>query len=824
MGTKDEEFLKKLLSIFKIEAEEHVRAIANGLVELERHPSDGDSAVAVETMYREAHSLKGAARSVNMHDVEAVCQAMESVFASYKVGRIKPSVELFDALHRAADTIGELLSDPHAVDVRPVVEMLGLLEAGAIDTSPTRTRKRTAAARTAPPTEGFIREPDTEETGVVESAHSHEASTAAPYTVESSRETEVPPRQQETTLHGRERPLVAAAISEETEASGSTLKIERALQTDTVRISVDKLDPLLRQVGEMVSVKLTTRQRVAEILDIVGTIDQWKQRWTNLSAQGKSLGALAGAQDGQSQAGKQNGQLAKLISFLDWNHNCIKSLEDKLKTLAKAAESDSRLQGTMVDDLLEDMMNVLMLPCSSILEVFPKLVRDLARDSGKEVNLVVLGGDLEIDRRILDEMKDPLIHLVRNCIDHGVETPEERLRSQKPPQGTVTIAISQISGNQIELVVSDDGAGIDVAKVREAAARRGMVSEQEKLRMDGQDALSLVFRSEVSTSPIVSNISGRGLGLAIVREKVENLGGNISVATAPQVGASFRILLPVTLSTFRGILVQVVDQLFVIPTSNVERVARIKKESIKTVGNRDTIEVKGRALPLVKLADVLELPRSEKKNDDSEFVPVLILCAAESRVSFRVDKILQEQEVLVKPLGKQLSRVRNVAGATVLGSGKLAPILNVPDLIKSATKPAFVSAGPMVRVEQLESRKKSILVVEDSITSRMLLKNILESAGYEVTTAVDGAEAWTTLKTQNFDLVVSDIEMPRMNGFELTATIRGDERLSQVPVVLVTSLGSREDRERGIDVGANAYIVKGSFDQNNLLETVDRLV
>jgi two-component system, chemotaxis family, sensor kinase CheA len=421
-------------------------------------------------------------------------------------------------------------------------------------------------------------------------------------------------------------------------------------------------------------------------------------------------------------------------------------------------------------------------------------------------------------------MKDPLIHLVRNCIDHGVESPSSRLASGKTKQGTVTIAISQISGNQIEVLVSDDGGGIDVAKVREAARRRGMISDQEKGKPDSQDALSLVFRSEVSTSPIVTNISGRGLGLAIVREKVENLGGHVSVATAPQLGASFRILLPVTLSTFRGILVLASDNLFVVPTANVERVARMRKDLVKTVGNKDTIEVNGRAVPLVRLCDALELPRVTRKSDDSQYVPVLILRSAEAVVCFSVDKILLEQEVLVKGMGRQLSRVRNVAGATVLGSGKLAPILNVSDLIKSAIKGAYAGSGAAVGVDETENREKAVLVVEDSITSRMLLKNILETAGYSVTTTVDGQEAWSLLRREEFDLVVSDVEMPRMDGFQLTAGIRADERLAELPVVLVTSLGSREDRERGIDVGANAYIIKGSFDQNNLLETIERLI
>ena len=471
------------------------------------------------------------------------------------------------------------------------------------------------------------------------------------------------------------------------------------------------------------------------------------------------------------------------------------------------------------------MKKVLMLPFSSLLEIFPKMVRDLSRDRSKEVELVLEGSEIEIDRRILEEMKDPLIHLLRNCIDHGIEAPEERERNKKPRRGTVTVAISQIDSRKIEIFVSDDGAGINPAGVKEVAVKRGIISENEAAKLDEQEALSLIFQSEVSTSSIVTNISGRGLGLAIVRERVEKLGGLIlPVETAHHIGTSFRMLLPVTLATFRGILVRVADQTFVIPTSNVERVKRINRDEIKTVENRETITLNGRAVSLVRLDDVLELPRKEEKGEGSEFIPVLVFGVAEKYIAFSVDEVLDEQEVLVKSLGKQLSRVRNIAGATILGSGKVVPILNVSDLMKSAVKAAIAPAKTAITAEKVETKRKSILVAEDSITSRTLLKNILESAGYHVKTTVDGADAFTTLRMEDFDLVVSDVDMPRINGFDLTSNIRSNGKLAELPVVLVTSLESREDRERGIDMGADAYIVKSSFDQSNLLEVIRRLI
>ncbi|MCA1960111.1 MAG: chemotaxis protein CheW, partial [Desulfomonile sp.] len=709
MGRKDEEFLKKLLATFKIEADEHLKAIAMGLLDLEKSPAGPERESLVETMYREAHSLKGAARSVNMTDIESVCQVVESVFATMKAGEIQLSTELFDLLHRATDIMTDLLAEMEGVETQTIIRQLNAVLASR--PAPTAAAPEEATASSVPPFDKSQQQ------------SSVEASTPD---FEKPIEAQAPHLEEERE-NGAEEGLLVASTGDLTNRRSGPVKKERSFHSETVRIAVDKLDPLLRQVSEMVSVKLTTSQRVEDIRAVLSIVEQWKQKWSGVAGHGRALEPLM-------VRGKSDAHIAKLVDFLEWNQSIIQALETKLAQLAKFAEADARLHGAMVDELLEDMMNVLMLPCSSLLEMFPKLVRDLARENGKEVRLEIAGSDLEIDRRILEEMKDPLIHLLRNSVDHGIEKPEVRLKKGKPREGTITVAFSQLSGNQIELVVSDDGAGIDVARVRDAAARQGMISEQEQQRLEGQDALSLVFRSEVSTSPMVTNLSGRGLGLAIVREKVENLGGNITVATAPQMGASFRIVLPVTLSTFRGILVQAFGEVFVVPTASVERVARIKKEMISTVGNHDTIEVNGRTVPLVRMGDILELT-APKKMDDLGYVPVLILRSGDTLVAFQVDTILQEQEVLVKGLGKQLSRVRNVAGATVLGSGKLAPILNVTDLIKSATKGAFSGAGPAVRVELAESGQKSVLVVEDSITSRMLLKNILESSGYDVTTS-----------------------------------------------------------------------------------------
>lgn len=528
---------------------------------------------------------------------------------------------------------------------------------------------------------------------------------------------------------------------------------------------------------------------------------------------------------------KEQRKKAAQARSMDWTelHRRIQEVQSVAEhgtgvALSKYADHDHRSFGSMVDNFLEDMKKVLMLPFSSLLEILPKQVRDLSRDLGKDVELVMHGSEIEIDRRILEEMKDPLIHIVRNCIDHGLEKPQVRAQRGKPARGKLTIGVSQTDGNSVEILITDDGGGIDVAKVKSAAVRHRIVSQEDVDKMSDAEAMSLIFQSELSTSPIITDLSGRGLGLAIVREKVEKLGGLASVQATPGTGTTFRLLLPLTLATFRGILVQSAGQLFVVPTANVERVTRVAREAITSVENRATVTLNGRSVSMVSLQRVLELPEDEVEAADKDYVQLLVVGSGDKRIAFGIDEVLHEQEVLVKSLGKNLERVRNIAAATVLGTGRVVPILSVPDLLKSATRVGAEAGRASSGAKADETKRHSILIAEDSITSRMLLKNILESASYDVKATVDGMDAFTTLKNEDFDLVVSDVEMPRMSGFELVAKMRADKKLASIPVVLVTSLESREHRERGIEVGANAYIVKSSFDQSNLLDVVQKLI
>ncbi len=756
----DEDFIKELREAFAIEADEHLRAIIDGLLELEKKPEPDVRRELVERTFREAHSLKGAARAVNRSDVEAVCQELETVFSAWKKGGAEPSTETFDTLNNAADIVGKLLTYPDVsaapADRAAIVEIVKQLAHPESAPSPPA---RAPAPLPAPlPARPPVAPPPP----------------AAP-----SPSREEPPPTPET-------PHTFA---------------------ETVRIPMAKMDALLLRAEEMLGVKLAANQHADALRELRGLLETWHSEW------GRVHSARASAPD-----------TAKASLFLDWNHDFMSALQEKIGAATKVAEADERAIATSVDDLLDDAKKLVMLPFGSLLDLFPKQVRDLARDEGKQVEPILRGREVEIDKRILEEMKDPLIHLVRNAIGHGIESPADRVARGKSKSGTLTIVVTQREGSTVEIVVLDDGGGIDVEKVKLAAVKSGSVSAEEASHLDDEDALQLVFQSGISTSPIITGLSGRGLGMAIVREKVERLGGHIAIGTRLGVGSSFRILLPVTLATFKGVLIRAAGQQFVIPIASLQRITRAKSTDIKTVEGRETIDFEGHPLALARLDELLELPRRPGAVTD-DLLEIAVLGVGERRIGFVVEEVLNEQEVLVKKLSKPLVRVRNVSAATVLGTGTPVLILNVADLLKSAVKGAGAATRKVAAAESgAPKRKGRILVTDDSVTSRMLLKNILESSGYQVSTAMDGIDALTTLKRGDFDLVVSDVEMPRMDGFQLTKKIRADKELADKPVILVTALATREHQERGIDAGANAYIIKGSFDQSNLLEVVRRLI
>jgi len=761
MDKKDLEFQKRILATFRMEAEEHIRAIATGLSELEKNTSKKKEEEIIEVLFREVHSLKGAARSVDQKEIESVCQPMETVFSSLKHKEIALSPVAFDILYKTVEWLTKY-------SVTPGAELKGILRQTQQELIG-RLREMAAEKQIAP----VKGQPD--------------------------------PAVHEQSLSAQSVPIPVVDHVDEVPMNSTPM------QTGMVRIPISKLDPLLLQAEEMLQSKIAIDQRIGELRSLRDDLNEWRndrQKWRNRRA---------------------TATLAVWNEWCDASEMHMNKAESILTEITRSIEHDQHSLDRLVNNHLEAMKQVLMLPVTSLVETFPGMIREIAREQNKEIDFIISGSELEIDKRILEELKDPLIHMIRNSISHGIGKPQERLLENKSPRGNITLDFAAKESGLVEITLSDDGKGINKDLLLKTAIKSGIISKESSEKLETKEVIDLIYQSGISTSAIITDISGHGLGLSIVQEKVNKLNGKISVETEPKIGTTFRILLPMTLATFRGIVVKVKEFMYLLPTINVERVMKVKLEEIKSVENHETIRMDEQIVPVVDLGEVLGLPEHKYSSSlesglkGKGQVRMVVLISGEYRIAFKVDEVDDEQQVLVKGLGKLLNRVRNVSGATIMGTGKVVPVLNISDLMKSALRikgrkneiPTNKSASAKIR---------SILVAEDSITSRTLIKNILETAGYKVTTAIDGAEAFTKARTGDFDIVVSDVDMPKVNGFELTSKIRSDKKLSEVPVVLVTALESREDREHGIEVGADAYIVKSSFDQGNLLEIIKKLI
>ena len=745
--SKESEFLIRVQETFKAEAEGHHSTMLKGLLELEKggNGTEGDRPI-IESMFREAHSLKGAARAVDMIGIEQVCQSIESVFSALKQAPRRLDKRTFEALYRALDLIAGLLRGNAPALEREMADVLVMLD---------------------PTTIG----------------------------------------QDVITTAREERPAEAVSLPI------SPMHKVPLTMSETVRVSAKRLGSIFLHAEEMLSLKLAMTQHAADFLELEGFVGSLSKEWAKAGPAIKRLSVQCSG----------NASLRKILDFLEWHKAQDRAARQKLDKMWAAAAQDSLHAGERVEGLLTEIRAALLLPFSSLLEIFPRMVRDLAAEERKEVKWETRGEDTRIDRRVLEEIKDPLIHIVRNSISHGIESPGEREKKAKPRAGTIRLSVEQADKEKIVLTVSDDGAGIDLDRVKSAAIARAFLTAADAAQLSEAEVTDLIFLPELSTSPMITDIAGRGLGLAIAREKIEGIGGEISVETATARGTSLHIQIPLTLATFRGVMIRTGGESFVIPTASVDRVLHLDPTTIVFLEGQKCIPLDARAVSLVNLADVLGLEEGADHEPDAFRRPVIVLLVAGTRVAFMIDDVLGEQEVLVKTLGRQLARVRNLSGATVLSTGEVVPILNPSDLMRSVT----LAAGRALASHEVGARTtavRRILVAEDSVTSRMLLKSILEAAGYEVQTAVDGVEAFTALRDTEFDLLVSDIEMPRMSGLALCREVRGFPRTANLPVVLVTTLDSREDRERGIDAGANAYLVKSSFDQTNLLEVIKRLV
>jgi len=795
-----EKIKKKIMQTFSAEFNDHSRTLNNGFLELENNPSKEDQNQLLEELFRCAHSLKGSAQAVGLGRIAGFAGNLESALSKIQHGKLTPTPEIFDTLFSYLDMMKQAMAVQPGDGNRSAEQKdgrSGFAEAVQAQQAP--------ASAAAVPGEGD----DPAAASDPEPNIPHPTATG-PEQAPADRSAE--PSKIETSPEGsvQDRSLLPKDDSYTTVQPSHLLDFS----TDTIRVATEKIDTLMDGVGELLVARMFAEQRLEEVKTLQQKLIRWKKSWRSVRNHYHAL---------RRKKSSSSVLAAPLFEFLGHNREHLKTLDRGINGLIGSLKNDHNHLALLTDNLQNKVRHVRMLPIDTLFDFFPRMVRDLARKRKKEISFRMEGGEFELDRHIIESIKDPMIHLLRNAVDHGIELPDQREKAGKNRRGTILLRAVR-KGNTIVLNISDDGAGIDIDALKETAVNRKFLTVDEIDALSDQEAVELVFRSGLSSLTRVTDLSGRGVGLDVVRRNLEVLHGLVRVDTFTGRGTTFTLTLPLTLATSQVLLVAVADQTLAVPIASVERIQRIAFSDIGCIDGKDAVSINNTALPLVSLARFLGLDASALERPESfiRTVPIVILGLGEKRVAFRVDRFLGTQEVVIKTMGRQLRRVPNIAGATTLGDGRVVMILNVTDLLKSAhISPAITKRKP---AEVREIRRRNVLVVDDSITTRTLEKNILENAGFSVLAAADGEEAWALIQNDPPDVIVADIDMPRMDGFDLTQNVKNNDRYKNIPVVLVTSMDRKKDRIRGMESGANAYITKQMFEQQALLETIEELM
>lgn len=849
-----EDTRKKLLNKFKEEADIHLLSLQRRLVDLESNP---DNKQYLGEIFRAAHTIKGSARLMNFMEISAIAHEMENIFAVMRDGTMQLQPETNDLLFEAIDTINTM-TDAALKGETPALDVPGL-------------KQRLAAIlpdHLHSNGNGHGHGNADDHTGNGHSLVS--VSLAAP-----------------TEISNQLVPLKNGADKTLAETPGpvpiaSNLRSVEALSDNVIRVDVGKLDELMNITGELVLGKLEAETTLANLRTLQELLRQRHRvsipvrNLGNSSPEWGKIGNFQLIRDTVSQLNLLDTQIDNLI------RNTLRDYEEHTSQLV-----------SRVDELESNVKTVRMLPIETIYQDFPLSVRNMVKSNGRELpDFRMYGGEIELDKKVLEGIRDPLIHIIRNAIDHGIEPGKIRLEAGKPRAGRLVISASQ-DGGYVMIKVTDDGAGVDPDHIRRVAVEKKFISETRAIALSDEDIIQLLYEPGFSTSPIITDLSGRGIGMEIVKTNLERLGGQVSISSEKGVGTTITLRVPVTLATSRALMVKVNGFTYAILAPSVEYLHYLSPEEVLSREGRDVILYGNTLIPLVRLQNllgdnshaghpifahhqqgsnrldfnqpnqrfgldssifsfaennqgradrlpemvgltladplakgrILELQQQHQLKQVGRFssdqLPSVVLGSGDRRVCFLVDELVDETEIVIKSLSPLLGSAPFVKSATINGSGQVVLILDVPNLI-AATRTYNSYNQPRQPDKQIV--RKRILVVDDSITTRELERSILEAQGYQVDLANDGSEALDLLKNDaRYSLIITDVEMPNMSGFELTRRIKSDALLQNLPVIIVSSLNNDDHKRRGIEAGAQAYIIKGNFEQANLLSTIEFL-
>lgn len=748
-----------MLELFRLEAEAQTQVLVQGLMALERNPTQADQ---LEACMRAAHSLKGAARIVGLDAGVQVAHVMEDCLVGAQEGRLLLSSGHIDALLAGTDILLHIAdAQPERAEqaqqgVPAMVERLQALVSGK------------APAPPAAPVSAPVPEPVEHPAPVVEPPAPAPAATA-----------ERAPRRR----------------SSDSDEAG-----ERVL-----RVTAERLNQLL----DYSSKSLVESQRLKPLLDSL-------QRLKRVQASASRV--LDGARDAASTANLDAEAQAYLADARRLVGECQQLLSEQIAEL----DDFSFKAGQRAQSLYDTALSCRMRPFSDVLSGQARMVRDLGRSLGKTVRLDVQGATTQVDRDVLEKLEAPLTHLLRNAVDHGIESADVRARNGKPEEGTIQLLARHHAG-MLVLELQDDGGGVDLDRLRTAIVRRQLSTEETVARLTEEELLSFLFLPGFSMREQVTEVSGRGVGLDAVQHMVRQLRGGIRMEQVRGQGTRFHLEVPLTLSVVRSLVVTIGGEAYAFPLAHIERMRRLAPDEIVQLEGRQQFWHEGRHVGLVSASQLLQRPDGEATADE---IPVVVIRDRESAYGVAVEKFIGERTLVVVPLDARLGKVQDVSAGALLDDGTPVLILDVEDMLRSVEK--LLATGRLERIDPTGRltgpARKRVLVVDDSLTVRELERKLLLGRGYDVAVAVDGMDGWNALRSEHFDLVITDIDMPRMDGIELVTLIRRDTRLQSLPVMVVSYKDREEDRRRGLDAGADYYLAKASFHDEALLDAVVDLI
>lgn len=751
----------ELLEIFRLEAEDHLKVISGSLPELRTRP--GDKAL-LQDIRRSAHTLKGSAAMVGFQAITDLAHRMEDLLDEmYEEGR-PCTEEIVRTLFRSADALEDLASG------------------------------RTDAAILS----GLYAEYD----GLL---------AAKPPAMETLSDFALP---EPEPLQAKPPRPVAAPLPRRV----SLPQAKDKASGHFIRVPIEKLDDLMRLAGELAigraefEQKLETHQNRIEEIGL--TAARLRRAAGKLETEYEAR-TLAGGPAGRD--GFDDLEMDRYTDFhlvtreVSETTTDVRTLADEMKVLEGEFDGWLTRQKRLGEELNDKLTRARMVPLSTLSARLTRTVRNAADVCGKQVELVLEGENTELDKTVLEEMSEPLLHLLRNAVDHGLEHSGTREAAGKPASGTVRVRAFP-EGTQIVLQVIDDGRGIDPIDLKVAAAEKGLIGEVEAFSLSDDGAFDLLFRPGFSTAKEVSEISGRGVGLDIVKSEVQRLKGTIAIDSRIGEGTTFTIRLPLTLAVMKALLVKAGGQPYAIPLGAVIRILRMEPDMADTVDGRRVVTVGEQSYPLLSLAEELGLRRVETPRP-----PIAIVRTGGREIALLVDQLNGAREIVVKNLGSHVRKVRGVAGATILGDGSVVLIVNPGDFAERTIASSFTAPASRIRVD----RAVNVLVVDDSPSVRRVVGNIIQRAGWKSEDAKDGVEAleWLHEADRAPDAIVLDIEMPRMDGYEFLSTLRSMDGFRDIPVVMVTSRAGDKHRRKAMDLGANEYLVK-PYQDDQLLDVI----